>query len=112
MVPDITHFSDFRTHQNCLRKLREAKKERKISECDVQTSLAVHLFGPLVVNSKVIADDQSYNKGSPKCINCDQTVETGNTSIGKQSLLKIHLSLCCTNHLKQLMGLIGESTNF
>ena len=39
---------------------------KKISECDVQTTLALHLFEPLVLNSKIVADATSYSKGGNK----------------------------------------------
>ena len=82
----LLYFSADR-HRNCLQALKNAlkKPQQKITKCDVQSVVAVHLFAPLVANSSIKVDETSYKKSSvkPECPFCHAIVPTGDTSIGK-----------------------------
>ena len=63
-------------HKHCLQKLTNT-----LSEAEIQSILAHHLFGPLVPSSKYIIDGR--HKHEKKCFACKENTVLGNTSFGK-----------------------------
>ena len=82
LLPEHDVFASFAGHFRCLKKLSEADTLCKNA---VQEVLAVHLFGPLAMETSQMRVDASRYKGNAdtKCIFCSTTVPTNNTSFGR-----------------------------
>ena len=73
----------FSGHISCL--LLMSEDEEKLSECELQSILAIHLFGPLMPDSEIRVDASRYkgNSGVTECKYCYASVKMDNTSFGK-----------------------------
>ena len=108
LLPEHDVFASFAGHFRCLKKLSEADNLCKNA---VQEVLAVHLFGPLAMETSQIRVDGSRYKGNAetKCIFCTTTVPTNNTSFGryKNIIYDVHIGVCGACQAKQNGGWVS-----
>ena len=77
MTPSAEFLLFLDQHLKCVKQL----KEKEIKEGNIRTTLALHLFKPLSGDASIIIDQ--HTRCHSRCQFCSETVQTGDTSIGK-----------------------------